>query len=105
MSREETGKMMCPEKRLKADMQKMFENMHLADFELRCNDGVTLKCHKCILAAHSPVFEAMLINDTDEARQGYAKILDCDSKLMKEYLRFVYYESVENIHDIAIDLL
>lgn len=90
---------------LSTDMQKMYEKELFTDFEFRCNDGVTLKCHKSVLAARSPVFEAMLSNDMEEARQGFAEVPDYDSKLMKEFLRFIYCGSVQGIKNFAKDLI
>jgi speckle-type POZ protein len=83
----------------------MFEDESLADFELECNDGKTLKCHKFILAARSPVFRTMLSIDMKEAKEGFVDVLDFGSSVMKEVLRFVYRDDVGNIQHIARSLV
>jgi speckle-type POZ protein len=83
----------------------MFEDESLADFELECNDGKTLKCHKFILAARSPVFRTMLSVDMKESREGFVIVPDLSSIVMKEVLRFMYCSTVENLDEVAKDLI
>jgi speckle-type POZ protein len=78
----------------------MFEEDTLADFE-----GEVLSCHKFILAARSPVFYAMLSNDMKEAKQGFADVADFDSKIMREVLRYIYSNQVEELKEIASELI
>lgn len=88
-----------------SDIKKMFGEELFTDFQLETNDGEVLKAHKVILAARSPVFFSMLSNDLEEARTGSVKILDFNRQIMKEVLRFVYQNEVENVDDIASDLI
>lgn len=83
----------------------MFENELFADFELRCNDDQTLKCHKCILAARSVVFWAMLSSDMQEAKEGFSEVPEFDSTVMKEVLRFIYCDRVEDLDTISKKLI
>lgn len=85
--------------------KKMFDNEYLTDFQLKTNDGETLKVHKSILAARSPVFYAMLKQDMKEANEGVAEVPDFDSTVIKELLRFVYYNKVENLPAVAHQLV
>lgn len=88
-----------------ADYKKMFDNEYLTDFQLKTNDGETLKVHKAILAARSPVFYTMLQQDMKEVNEGVAEVSDLDSVVMKEMLRFVYYNEFENLPAVARQLL
>lgn len=87
------------------DYRKMFDNELFADFMLVTCDLVTLKAHKVVLSARSPVFYAMLTSDMQEAAAGVANIRDFDSRVMKEVLRFIYYAEVQNMDKIARDLV
>lgn len=77
----------------------------MTDFELLTSDHVIIKAHKAILAAHSPVFCTMLQTDMEEAKTGKVNIPDFDSKNMKELLRFIYCNEVENLTEIDRSLI
>jgi speckle-type POZ protein len=83
----------------------MFENEILCDFELKMNDGVTLKTHKTVLVARSPVFHKMLTTDMKEAATSSVDVPDFGSKTMRKMLRFVYCGEVENLQEVANDLI
>lgn len=88
-----------------SDIKRMFNDELFTDFQLKTNDGEVLKAHKVILAARSPVFFAMLTNDLEEAQTGSVKVRDFNRQIMKEVLRFVYQNEVENVDEIASDLI
>lgn len=79
---------------------KMFITEDFKDCELHTSDGIVLKCHKPILAARSPVFEAMFASGMNEV-----KIKDFDSKTIDQLLRFAYCLDVEGLDIIAGDLI
>lgn len=83
----------------------MFDNQILSDFRLKTKDGKILKAHKAILVARSPMFYAMLISNMQEPTEDFANISDYDSIIMKEVLRFIYYNDVEDLQGIAHDLV
>lgn len=83
----------------------MFEEDVLADFEIHTNDKQLLKAHKAILAARSPVFYAMLRNDTQEAQIRSVKIGDFDSMVIRELLRFIYCDRVEGLRKVDRELV
>jgi speckle-type POZ protein len=87
------------------DYKNIFEDESLHDFELKMNDGVTLKAHKAVLIARSSVFFKMLTTDMKEAKQGFVEVPDFDSKTMRELLRFMYCSEVENLDEMANDLI
>ena len=57
------------------DLEKEFSNMQFADTKLLCN-GDMFDCHKFILAARSPVFNAMFNN---EMKENIIKEVNLDS--------------------------
>lgn len=72
------------------NFMRIFNESIFTDFDLKCNDGETLNCHKWILAARSPVFEAMFSSIVKETLQGFADIEDFDSVIMREVIFFIY---------------
>lgn len=87
------------------DFSKLFFNDKMKDCELHMKSGKILRCHKIILAARSPVFEAMFADDMEEARTGIVKIEDFNSKTMRQLLRFAYCLEVADLEEIAHDLM
>ena len=87
------------------DYKKMFGDRHLADFELKTSDGESLKAHKVILAARSPMFYAMLTTAMKEAKENYTIIPDFDSFVIEEVLRYIYYNEVENLDEYVGELV
>ncbi|CRK98230.1 CLUMA_CG011593, isoform A [Clunio marinus] len=83
----------------------MFESKLFTDFEIKCNDEESLYVHRVILAAKSPVFMAMMTNDMEEAAENCVTLHDVDSVTMKELLRYIYCETVENIDAMAPKLI
>lgn len=88
-----------------SNYKKMFEEELMTDFELLTSDHVVIKAHKTVLAAHSPVLCTMLRTDMEEAKTGKVNIPDFDSKTMKELLRFIYCNEVENLTEIDRTLI
>lgn len=65
------------------------------------------RCHKNILAAHSPVFAAMLEHDTKEKATGVVNIDDYDPDIFADFLHFMYsgssqYLNSENVIDLYV---
>lgn len=83
----------------------MFSNDNLKDCELHTNDGKVLKCHKAILAARSPVIEAMFSNDMEEAQTNIVKIKDFSFETINQMLRYVYCKKISKLDKIAHDLI
>lgn len=88
-----------------SDYKILFESGTISDFELHMNDDKTLKAHKAILVARSPVFFKMLTTDMQEANKSSVDVPDFDSKTMKELLRFIYCNEVENLKLVAFTLI
>jgi len=87
------------------DLKKMFETSAFSDFELKSSDDQVFNVHKSVLSVRSPVFFAMLSNEMKEAKLNAAKIPNIDGVTLKELLRFIYYSCVENLPEVAEDLV
>jgi len=60
-------------------------------FSTLSDDGRSFPVHKCVLAARSPVFDAMLQHgEMAEVQQGQARVPDADYDAVREMLRFIY---------------
>jgi len=90
---------------LLSDFKKMFATSAFSDFELTSSDDQVFNVHKIILSVRSPVFFAMLSNEMKEAKLNAAKIPNIDGVTLKELLRFIYCSCVENLPEVAEDLI
>lgn len=88
-----------------SDYKKMFESKDFVDFLLKSSDGKLFDLHKVVISARSPVFYAMLRSNMEESKKNFAFVPDFDSTTMKEVLRFIYYNHVENLPEIATELI
>ena len=57
-------------------------------------DGVEFKCHKLILSARSPVFDKMFTIDLKEQKTSEVKIYDLDPETIKEMLKYIYSDEI-----------
>jgi BTB/POZ domain len=78
-------------------------NQNLTDVTFECQ-GKKLKAHKLILAAASPVFEAMFKEGTKEHHDNYVNIEDIDSDVFEVFLRFLYSGQVDQLDEMCFDL-
>lgn len=92
-------------RRIACDIHKMFDETKFLDIEMKCNDGEILKAHKAILASRSTVFYAIFSNCPKQPHNQTIEILDFDSTVMKEVLRFIYCTDIENLEKISRRLI
>jgi speckle-type POZ protein len=85
--------------------EKLFNNEKFSDFTLILSDGQEVPVHKNIMSIRSPVFERMMEINMRESEESKCKIEDIEGRVMMEFLRFIYCGHVENIDEIAADLL
>ena len=74
--------------------ERVFNKMERTDFTLVFN-GVEVPCHKHILAAASPVFEAMVNNQHKEAIDCKANI-ELSEEIGRAFVRFIYTGDLED---------
>ena len=89
------GKSSPASKRQKLNLlEKVFNKMERTDFTLVFN-GEEVPCHKVILAAASPVFEAMVDNQHKEAIECRANI-ELSEEIGRDFVRFIYTGDLED---------
>ncbi|XP_049788926.1 speckle-type POZ protein-like B isoform X2 [Schistocerca nitens] len=64
-----------------------------------------LATHRTVLAARSPVFQAMFQHDTLEASSGHVVITDVEGPVMRELLDYMYTLQAPQLPDMALKLL
>ena len=84
-------------------MTKLWTNQAFTDVTLECQ-GKELKAHKLILAAASPVFEAMFKEGTKEQLNSCVIIEDIDSDIFEVFLRYLYSGEVDQLAEMYLEL-
>jgi speckle-type POZ protein len=85
-------------------LKQLFERKLLTDVVIHVKDE-KFDAHKLILSARSQVFLAMFQSDLTEAQSNTIKIEDIKPAVFKEVLRFIYTDQVEQLDEIAEELL
>lgn len=90
---------------MKDKMSRILNNAKFSDFTLH-NGLHMFPVHKCVLAASSPVFEAMLSCDLEENQKNKA-ILDgsVGHNVIQEMLTFMYTGEAPNVDQLANELI
>ncbi|KAJ8678607.1 hypothetical protein QAD02_014394 [Eretmocerus hayati] len=99
-----TSKLVAHKMKVVDDLQALLESGQHSDVVLQV-ENKSLKMHKYILAARSPVFAAMFNHNMTESQENVVKITDVSFSVMKEVLRFAYTGEAENVDTLAKDLL
>ena len=84
--------------------EKLLNDNKFSDVILNVG-GEKIHAHKNILAIKSAVFATMFEHDMAEKEQNVVEIKDISSNVLKEMLRYIYVGRVNNIIEIASDLL
>jgi len=92
-------------KKLFKDVNHIFlNNKNGYDVIIKCGDQ-EFYCHKFMLAARSPVFEAMFFSDMVENKSGTVNVEDVDPDVMIEVLQYIYTGCSLNIDKHAMAIL
>lgn len=86
------------------DMRELLHSEMLADCTLLV-ENKSFPCHKCILAARSPVFAAMFRHDMKETVESQVIIDDASAKGAEMLLSFIYTGSTEDLDLFAEQVL
>jgi len=94
------------EQQLSLDLEEAFLKNECSDSDvaIKCKDKVT-RCHKFILRARSPVFDAMFKADMKENTTGVVAIDNLDPRVVTSLLHFIYTGKTPFIDEFAKDLL
>ncbi|XP_049946537.1 uncharacterized protein LOC126439757 [Schistocerca serialis cubense] len=87
-----------------SDLCTLLESGKGADVTLVVGDS-HLPAHSVILAARSPVFDAMLRNNMLEATSRLIKITDVQEAVLQQMLLFIYTDTVPELERFAAQLL
>merc|ERR1719153_1166408 len=93
----------CPEK-LSTDFNSLLESGQFSDVTIRC-EGKELACHKIILGARSPVFNAMFIHNMTENQKKEIEIEDLEIETVQDMLKYMYAGKIENLNTRSPGLL
>lgn len=95
-----------PDCSLAQDFNNLFERHKFSDVIL-CVGGKEFFVHKAILAARSPVFQAMFEHEMEEKRHNRVEITDMENEVLHEMLRFIYTGKIdkERLEKFDADLL
>jgi len=93
----------CSEK-LSSDFNFLLETGTFSDVTIKC-DGVELSCHKLILGARSPVFNAMFMHNMTENQEKKIDIEDLDIETVRDMLKYMYAGKIENLNTRSPRLL
>lgn len=69
-------------------------NETFADLTIHFGGANSIKVHKCILCARSPVFHAMLNTPMKECLSNVVEIQDADYGVMLELIKFIYSDII-----------
>jgi len=93
----------CPEK-LSTDFNFLLESGQFSDVMIKC-EGTELACHKIILGARSPVFNAMFIHNMTENQKKEIEIEDLEIETVQDMLKYMYAGKIENLNTRSPRLL
>ncbi|XP_063115089.1 speckle-type POZ protein-like isoform X2 [Cavia porcellus] len=99
-----TNTLKVPECRLAEDLGNLWENTRFTDCSFFVR-GQEFKAHKSVLAARSPVFNAMFEHEMEESKKNRVEINDLDPEVFKEMMRFIYTGKAPNLDKMADSLL
>ena len=83
------------------DIGKLLEMQKFTDVKLNLNEEI-FNAHKTILAARSPVFEAMFENEMLEKTEGLVTIVDISNEVFKEMLQYIYMGKEPNFKETDV---
>jgi len=86
------------------DLSSLFESVKLSDLVLQTKTG-ELPAHKLVLSVKSNVFAKMFSHQFVENTENKIALPHLDGALVRELLRFIYTNKVENLPEFAPDLL
>ncbi|XP_046981480.1 speckle-type POZ protein-like [Schistocerca americana] len=93
-----------PHASIVSGLGEMLQKEVLTDFELHAG-GTVLKAHRALLSVRSPYFAAMLQPHTKEAQEGFVKVSDVKSEVLKQVLLYVYTGVAPALREMPWDLL
>lgn len=97
-----------PPRSTNAGLLAMFNSGDLSDVVLKPSSGTgTIRCHRLVLAAGSPVLRAMLTRDMAEANCDEVTLERLSATVLRRFVEFLYADELPDdaLRDTAEDLL
>lgn len=88
---------------IQKNYQSLLESGHLSDVTIIVG-GKEFKLHKTVLAARSPVFLAMFVNNCKEASESRVTIDDIPVDAFEALIKFIYGGLTPNLESHAMEL-
>jgi len=82
----------------------LYDSMDHSDVTL-VTEGAEFRAHKAVLSARSGTFKSMFQHDCIENATNKVDLKHHESDLVQEMLRYMYTNKVENLKNLAVDLL
>uniref|UniRef100_A0A0N5CBU0 BTB domain-containing protein n=1 Tax=Strongyloides papillosus TaxID=174720 RepID=A0A0N5CBU0_STREA len=92
-----------PKSKLSLDYGNMFDSPSFTDCIIKVED-TEIKVHKAVLAARSPVFHEIFNSKSRNSQKNVIKIETFPVEVVKEMLRYIYKDEVENIQNLAKEM-
>ncbi|XP_065216090.1 speckle-type POZ protein B-like [Planococcus citri] len=89
---------------LSYDLERLFADKNFSDVTIQVKDR-EYHVYKGILAARSPVFDAMFRNDMQENVTNVVKISDIGQDVFEEILHYIYCGKVKNLEKLVCEIL
>lgn len=84
------------QKRQPQGFRVLFENNTFADLTFVLRDGTKILTHKCVISAQCEAWAGLLNSEMQEALNGQITITDVEPHLMREFIKAIYLEQIEN---------
>lgn len=81
----------------------LWESSELSDFTIKAGNK-EFKVHKMLLAANSPVLRRMFQNNVQETMENKMTISDFNSRVVQDFLEFIYMAKVPENNETLTDL-
>ncbi|KAI6204360.1 hypothetical protein M3Y94_00665200 [Aphelenchoides besseyi] len=86
------------------EIASLFNDINFSDIKIEVENR-TFYVSKAIVSAKSSVFRSMFSNSMDEQKTEIVKINDFKAPIIETLLNFIYTDEVNNLNEIASDLL
>lgn len=84
------------QKRQPQGFRVLYENHKFADLTFILRDGTKILTHKCVISAQCERWAEFLNSEMEDAQNGEIRIPDVEPHLMREFIKAIYLEQIEN---------
>jgi len=84
------------QKRQPQGFRVLYQNDKFADLTFILRDGTMILTHKCVISAQCAAWAGLLNSEMEEAQSGQITITDVEPHLMREFIKAIYLEQIED---------